>query len=107
MIDDDTIVASAQIQRVAQLAGTAPLVVATERPRDADVDAVLAFADALVVVVPQDATPALVALACDGEPRPTRVVRTDITATVGTLALSGVPVLPALRRLGAELATEA
>ncbi len=89
---DDATVARAQVERVVDVAGGAPVVVAVEGPRTASGEAVLAVCALTVVVIGDEAPDSLAALAAGQAAHSTRVVRAEISATARALALTGVPV---------------
>ena len=100
-LDEDPAHALAQARRIDAAAPEAPVVTVVHGPRSASTDALLGTHDTTVVVLPADAPAALDDLA--RAERGVRVVSAGVPALAKALAVTGIPVLPAIRRLGHEL----
>lgn len=100
-LDDDPDVAAAQAGRVDAAAGPAPVVTLVGGARCAATDGLLRAQDATLVVVPAGAPQPLRTLAA-AEPG-ARVLAAGVPAVARALALTGMPILPAVRRVGRQL----
>jgi len=100
-LDENPAEAFAQARRVDAAAASAPVITVVSGARSREGDALLGTQDTTVIVARPDAPASLTGLA-RAEPG-VRIVSAEVSGAAKALALTGIPFLPAIRRLGHEL----